>query len=84
VSEGYGFLVENLVDLVAQLRTLPPGPHPGSPELRRYLAGVQQGREQAAQRIAALPADLVATDPGQRVAPLGEPAGVVWPESEGI
>lgn len=43
--------VGDLIVLIEQLRAPPPGPHPVSPELHRYMAAVAQGRKQAAQRI---------------------------------
>jgi len=49
--DNYGIPAEDLIALIAQLRSAQLSPHPSSAELRQYMAGVQQGREQAAQRI---------------------------------
>ncbi len=43
--------VDDLLALIAQLRAAPPGPHPGNASLRRWMAAVVQGREQAAKRL---------------------------------
>jgi len=49
---------EDLIRLIAQLREVPPPPQSlSSAEFRQYLAGVAQGREQAAKRIEELLAE---------------------------
>ena len=57
MNDNYGIPVEDLIALIAQLRAPWSGPQPNTAEFRRYLAGVQQGREQAAKRIEELLAE---------------------------